>query len=244
MQLQITSDYSTLSRTACDLIQQLVAAKPDASIMVATGNTPIGTYRELAERYRSGGLDTSQLKIYQLDEYLGLAADGECSLYGWMQKVVSHPLEIAPNRVFRLRGDSQDHDAVCREFSAKIEAGGGLDMVILGLGPNGHLGFNEPPSPRDAPTRVVDLTPASMQSNAAYWGSIERVPSRGITAGMDIILAARQILLLVSGNAKHAILMRTLTELPSQELPASWLCDLPQAVIIADKAAHDPVEGK
>ncbi len=112
---------------------------------------------------------------------------------------------------------------VCREYDAAVAAAGGFELAILGLGPNGHLGFNEPPIERDAPTRLVPLTPESIRSNARYWGDEDDVPREALTCGLASILAARQVLLVVSGPHKREILRRTLTAPPTADVPASWL---------------------
>src|SRR5581483_10593530 len=142
-------------------------------------------------RVQQGSLDCSRLRIFQLDEYLGLAPGDRRSLYGWMERAALRPWRIPPERVTRLPSRSDDYTAACVAYEAALERASGLDLCILGIGPNGHLGFNEPPVARDAPTRVVDLTPESIASNAAYWGGADQVPRRAITAGMRVILSAR-----------------------------------------------------
>lgn len=223
--LNIQPDSQALAVAAADFIAEQVKAKPDLSILVATGNTPMPTYAELGRRVRAGELDLSRVVAVQLDEYLGVGEDDPRSLWSWMLRSFVEPLGI--RRTVRLEDP--------HSFEAEIAALGGLDLAILGLGPNGHLGFNEPPSPQGAPTRVLSLTPASLESNAAYWGELP-VPTQAITAGMDIILAARQTLLLVSGAHKRTILRSALEGEPTPDLPASLLRQTPLTVI-ADEAA-------
>jgi glucosamine-6-phosphate deaminase len=155
------------------------------------------------------------------------------------------PLGVPSANVVRLRGDGQDVEAACRAFDHAVEMAGGFDLAVLGLGPNGHLGFNEPPSPLDAPTRVVSLTEASIESNARYWGGRDRVPARAVTVGMDLLLAARSTLLVVSGARKASILRRTVAGRPDPEVPASLLQLAANVTVIADRAAwpYDEVLG-
>ena len=237
MELIIVDDYEALSRAAADQLIQAMREQPAAAIVAATGNTPMGMYIELAQ-YRSRGLiDTSRLRVFQLDAYLGLAPDDHRALFSWTRRSFIEPLGIAEANVVRLAGDSPDPWEACRRYEAAVREAGGFDISILGLGPNGHLGFNEPPSPPEAPTRVVDLTPESIMSNARYWGGEDQVPRQALTCGMDLLLAARRTLLLVSGIHKHQVLHRALEGPQIPEVPASYLQSAPNVTVLADRAA-------
>jgi glucosamine-6-phosphate deaminase len=231
----VNGDYEALSEAAADAIAATVARTPDALLLLATGDTPMGAYRALAERRARGEFDASRLRVAQLDEYAGLASGDRRSLYGWMERSFLGPLGISEERTIRLDAGVPPERAG-REYDSAVAAAGGFELAILGLGPNGHLGFNEPPVARDAPTRLVALTPESIVSNARYWGDEEDVPAEALTCGMASILAARQILLIVSGPHKREILSRTLDEGPTEEVPASWLQDAPgDVVVLADR---------
>ncbi|GAC1432806.1 MAG: glucosamine-6-phosphate deaminase [Chloroflexota bacterium] len=237
MELIVVADYEAVSRAGADLVAVAITANPTANLVVATGETPMGLYRELARRRRDGHLDTSALRVFQLDAYLGIAPDDRRSLYRWMRESFLDPLDIPPERVVRLPGDAGDPRAACRAYEAALRQAGGLDLSILGLGPNGHLGFNEPPAGPRAPTRVVDLTEESLESNARYWGGRDQVPSRAMTAGMGVLLAARQTLLVVAGERKRHILRRVLDGPPTPDVPASFLAQAAWVTVIADRAA-------
>lgn len=237
MELLIVEDYADLNRVAAERMAAIVVAKPDASMVLATGNTPMGAYAELARLRVAGRFDTSRIRPFQLDAYLGIALDDDRSLYGWLKKSFLDPLEIAQSRVVMLPDDTIDPAGACAAYDAAVAAIGGFDLSVLGLGPNGHLGFNEPPSPADAPTRRITLTEASLDSNAGYWGGRDRVPREAITCGMRQLLAARQTLLLVSGAHKRGILRATLHGPMTPDVPASLLRLAPNVTVIADRAA-------
>ncbi len=235
MRIVIVEDASALALRAADWIALEIARTPNLLLLAATGNTPMGAYAELASRRWAGTLETSRLRVAQLDEYLGLHDDDPRSLYRWLATSLTEPLGVTPDWIVRLHGDAEDSAEDCRAFDSRVADWGGIDLAVLGLGPNGHLGFNEPPSTPDAPTRTVDLTPESLESNAPYWGGLE-VPRRALTAGMNLILASRRVLLLVCGERKRAILRRAMLEPPTPDVPASLLRGT-NLTVIADRAA-------
>lgn len=218
-------------------IASCLTAAPASVVLFATGTTPMRTYEVLAGEYRGGTFDTGELTAVQLDEYVGLPPDDRRSLLGWMRHAVLDPLAIPDDRVILLSGNEADLVAACATYDTAVAHAGGLDLAILGLGPNGHVGFNEPPAGPDAPTRVVRLTPESIASNAPYWGTAHDVPACAVTAGMSTLLAARSILLLVSGAAKRTILHRVLHGPVSPEVPASYLRVARDVTVIADADA-------
>ena len=237
MRIIVADNYQHLSQLGADIVARCLAERPDASLLVATGNTPMGMYEDMAQRQRDGALDASQARVFQLDEYVGLEPNDVRSLNGWTRRSFVEPLGIPDAQVTRLEGDARDPDAACRAYDAAVTAAGGIDLAIMGLGPNGHLGFNEPPSRADAPTRLIDLTEESIVSNAVYWGGRDQVPRKAMTAGMNIILAARHIVLVASGTHKRAILDRTINGPVTPDVPASWLQHASNVTILADRDA-------
>lgn len=226
-----------VARGAADEAAELLRAHKRATVLFAVGESPGGLYEELAERRRAGTIDTSRIRAVQLDEYLGLSAADERSLHGWLAREILVPLGIPAERTIALRGDAADPAAECRRYEALLREAGGIDLAILGLGHNGHLGFNEPPSGPDAPTRVVELAAATIAANARYWGDRERVPRRAITAGMRVLLRARRTILVVTGQSKRAILEATLKGEVGPDVPASYLRTIPGVRVYADRAA-------
>lgn len=237
VKLGVVDDYDGLSRVGADLVTDVIVRKPAATVVAATGETPVGLYRDLAGRSGRQEIDGSRLCVFQLDEYLGVGPEDRRSLYGWMKRELLDPLRIPDEHVVRLRGEADDPESACRQYDRTLEDVGGFDLAILGLGPNGHLGFNEPPCGPDELTRTVDLTPESIESNARYWGELDLVPRQAVTVGMAELLNARSILLLVSGGHKHEILRRTVWGPITPEVPASYLRHARNVTIVADRDA-------
>ena len=235
--MRVVENAEELGRIGADLVTEVVGARPAASIVAATGRTPMGLYAELAARRRSGVLDTTAISTVQLDEYLGLERDDRRSLFGWMRRSFLEPLGVSDTRVIRLPiGD--DLEDRCAAFDRGLEARGPFDLAILGLGRNGHLGFNEPPSHPESSTRMVELSPSTIEANARYWGNDAAVPTRAVTLGMRHLLSARAIVLLVSGTSKRTIVHRALEGPVGPGVPASFLQDAANDVtVIVDRAA-------
>ena len=230
-------DQAAIDGAGADLVAAWLAERPDALMVPALGHSALGVYAGLGRRVRDGALDASRVTLAQLDAYGGIAADDARSLYGWLLRDVAAPLALPPAQVLRLPGDARDPHAAAREHADAIARHGGIDVAVLGLGPNGHLGYNEPPSPADAPTRVVRLAPASLASAVAYCGPLP-VPEWALTIGMRELLAARHTLLVVSGERKREVLRRVLGESPTPDVPASLLREAGGSVtVLSDRAA-------
>lgn len=204
--------------------------------MAALGATALPIYAALADGRRAGAVDTSRLRLVQLDEYAGIAADDPRTLAGWLRRDVAGPLGIPDRRIIRLDGADRDAASAARRYDDAVAAAGGVDAAVLGLGPNGHLGFNEPPSGPDAPTRWVALSAASLESNARYWPGLGSPPA-ALTAGMGTILAARRVLLVVTGVRKRDILRATVNGPITPDVPASLLRRHGALTLLADTDA-------
>jgi glucosamine-6-phosphate deaminase len=267
MRVIVTPDFAAMSQAAADFVVAAVTAKPDAAVVFPTGNTPVGLYQELAIRRNDGLFDPSRLRVFQLDEYWGLHTDDPRSFHTWMRQAVLTPLGIPEDNFVPLPADGgwemgrwgggeigrtpyhpatlppyhlvthHQRFAACQAYDAAIVAAGGLDLAVLGLGPNGHLGYNDPPAAGDAPTRLLTLSDSSLDNAASYFGGRDRVPRQAITMGMAPLLAARQILLIVSGKQKQKILRQALQGPVTPETPASYLQQAPNVTVIADRDA-------
>lgn len=236
-QAYVTEPGEAFATTGANVLQDLWLAAGPAPMLIATGSTPMPIYAELARRVQAEKLETPSSKLVQLDEYVGVGEEDARSLYGWMQRSFLGPLRISGDRVIRLRGDTADPDGECARFEASVRELGGLGIAIVGLGPNGHIGFNEPPSPASAPSRMVALTPESLASNAGYWDGLD-VPTHALTAGLSLILDADVVVLVVQGEHKRDILNRTLRGPETDDVPASHLRRARRLVVVADIAAH------
>lgn len=237
--VEVFDDAASLDRAAAALVGDVLRTNPAARVVPATGETPVGLYAELAARRGSGALDPTGITIVQLDEYLGLEPGDRRSLYGWMLRTVLEPLGIPDDRVVGLPTDG-DVSAACVSFDRQLAADGGIDLAILGIGHNGHLGFNEPPSDATSPTRVVDLSRSTIEANANYWGRVDDVPTRAVTMGLAPLLSASTIVLLVAGERKHEIVHRTLEGPIEATVPASFLRRTSAEVtVVVDRAAWE-----
>lgn len=240
MRLLVEPDPAAAAAHGALLLACALGRRDVRNLQPATGNSPRTLYALLPGALGSVREDVARrLNVYQMDEYAGLARGDERSLYGWMLHDLTDPLGIPRSRVVPLLEAGVAPEISCRCFDEKLAAAGGLDVLVAGLGPNGHLGFNEPPSSPDSPSRIVDLTPESVQSNAAYWGCTDRVPRRAATTGLRAMLAARAIMVVVTGAHKRSILQSVLLGPVTSAVPASFLQQAPQTVILADRAACD-----
>lgn len=243
MEVVVADDPDEVARGAAADVVEVIRRRRDAAILFAVGESPVGLYADLAERRRSGELDTSGIRAVQLDEYTGVAPDDDRAFFRWLERDVLGPLAITAGRTLPLRGDAASMDVECERYELAIREAGGIDLAILGLGTNGHLGFNEPPSPADAPTRVVDLAEESVAANARYWGGRDRVPRRAVTAGMGVILGARETILVVTGERKGPALRATLEGAIGPGVPASYLRTIAGVRVYADRAAWEARSG-
>ncbi len=204
-------------------------------MVFAAGTTPLGLFAELRSRVASGAIDLTGVRPVQLDEYVGLERGDPRSLWDWLSRELLVPCRVDISAAIRFELDA-DADEACAAVERQLDAAGGIDLAVLGIGPNGHVGFNEPPSLPDSVTRLVRLDEASIVANARYWGSVADVPPEAVTLGLDRLIGARETVLLVSGAHKREILARVLEESPSPEVPASFLRE-GRLTVIADRAA-------
>lgn len=231
-ELRVVADEQ-FGGAAADLLSELPA---QACLGLPTGHTPLPLYAELRRRQAAGLLPITAWRIVMLDDYYG---GGEPSFHTWLNEEVIAPLGIADERFLRmptLPGRFANIAAACDDFESRLRAWGGCDLQLLGLGANGHIGFNEPGSARESRTRLVTLTAATARANAEYWPQ-QQPPQLAVTQGIGTILEARRIALLVRGADKAAILAAALQGSITRAVPASFLQTAPQLTVVADAAA-------
>lgn len=237
MRLVRVKDESELARPAAGEIARQLAEKPTSLIALPTGRTPIGMYRELVTMHRRGQLDFSYVHIVDVDEFYPAAREqpGSCAAYLWEHLFSQINVDLA--RVRLLDGAASDPGDECRVHEEQIRAWGGLDLVVLGIGENGHIALNEPDSPFDSRTRRVALTETTRAANAHLFGRLDQMPTQGLTIGLSTIMEARHVLMLAAGAQKAGILARALEGPVTETVPASILQRHFDAVVIADDAA-------
>ena len=237
MRIYKTKDYDALSRKAASVIAAQVTLKPDSVLGLATGSSPLGTYKYLIERFKDGELDFSEVKTANLDEYRGLTRENDQSYYYFLYHNLFQHININMGNTNIPDGTTSDAKAEAARYDQVIRGLGGVDLQLLGLGHNGHIGFNEPSDYFAMGTHCVDLQPSTIEANKRFFASIDDVPKQAFTMGIGTIMAARKILLIVSGNEKAQILYDALCGPVTSHVPASILQMHPNVIVVADEAA-------
>jgi glucosamine-6-phosphate deaminase len=232
MQIRTVPTYQEMSAIAAGMIAAILREKPDAVLGLATGSTPIGTYDELARLCREEGLDFSRASSVNLDEYLGLDGTHPQSYRYFMDEHLFDRVNIDKARTAVPSGVAADPDAECARYDALVKSLGGQDVQLLGIGPDGHIGFNEPADEFVGPTHLVDLDPSTIQANARFFDSEAEVPRRAITMGMDAIMGAKSIILIAAGEGKRAVLEAAVQGPVTPRLPASILQNHPNVTVL------------
>ncbi|MFI7581188.1 glucosamine-6-phosphate deaminase [Kocuria kalidii] len=222
---------------AADLVAARIAAEPGMVLGVATGSSPVGIYRELARRRTEGTLELSHLTCFALDEYVGLAPGHPRSYAAYLDREIARPWGLASSRVRVPEASRPDLEAAAAEYEQEIAAAGGIDLQILGIGTNGHIGFNEPISSLSSRTRVAALTAQTRTDNARFFDGPDDVPTRCLTQGLGTILEARQVVLVAQGERKAAAVAAAVEGPVAARCPASVLQFHPRTVLVLDEAA-------
>ena len=237
MRIYKATDYNDMSRKAANIISAQIIMKPDCVLGLATGSSPVGTYKQLIEWYNKNDLDFSEVTSINLDEYKGLSPEDPQSYRYFMNTHLFDHVNIDKNRTFVPDGLATDPEKACAEYNANIIKQGGIDLQLLGIGPNGHIGFNEPADHFEAGTHCVDLTDATIQANKRFFASEEDVPRKAYTMGIGNIMRAKSILLVANGKNKAKALAAALKGPVTPQCPASILQFHPNAIIVADEDA-------
>ena len=237
MRIYRATDYKDMSRKAANIISAQVIMKPNCVLGLATGSSPIGTYEQLVEWYKKGDLDFSEVKTANLDEYKGLDRTNDQSYYYFMNDHLFSKVNIDMANVNIPNGMEPDAEKECARYEAKIHSLGGVDLQLLGLGHNGHIGFNEPNSEFDKVTHCVDLTESTIEANKRFFASIDDVPRQAYTMGIKTIMQAKKILIVVSGEDKAEIVKKAFFGPITPEVPASVLQLHNDVTLVGDAAA-------
>ena len=233
-----TKDYADMSRKAANIISAQVIMKPDCVLGLATGGTPVGTYEKLVERYNEGDLDFSEVTSVNLDEYRGLPKEHPESYWSFMHKNLFDHVNIRPEAIHLPDGTNPDAADACAKYNEIIHSVGGIDLQLLGLGPNGHIGFNEPGEAFELETHCVDLTPATIEANKRFFdGNEDLVPKQAYTMGIRTIMQARKVLMVVNGAGKAEIVKKAFFGPVTPEVPASILQLHPDFILVGDEEA-------
>lgn len=241
MRVIVCDNYGELSLCAAKLVASQMTLKPNCTLGLATGSTPIGMYDELVRMYENGEIDFSGVSTFNLDEYYPISPENDQSYRFFMNKHLFDRVNIDMSRTHVPNGLAKDTDAECRSYEDMINEEGGIDLQILGIGHNGHIGFNEPDNNLNTTTHLTELAPDTIDANSRFFEKREDVPTKAITMGMASILKSKKIVLLASGRSKSAVVAELLRETINTNVPATLLNVHPDVVLICDREAYADV---
>lgn len=233
MRIIVADDYKELSRWSAQFVAGLIRGKPNCVLGLPTGSTPIGIYSELV-RLHQQGLNLRYMETFNLDEYVGLPPFHPQSYHFFMQENLFRHINHPNSQCHIPNGMALDLERECQRYEEMIQESGGIDLMVLGLGPNGHIGFNEPDSHLGTKTHVVNLTKETIQANARFFNNEKEVPRKALTMGVGSIMQAQEILLVVSGTGKREMLRQALFGEVTTNIPASILQLHPHIVVVTD----------
>jgi glucosamine-6-phosphate deaminase len=215
----------------------LISTKPNAILGLATGSTPIGLYKKLVQLHKDDKLDFSKVTTFNLDEYVGISQEHACSYHTFMHENLFKYVNLPKENINIPDGQAKNLEEECKKYDQKIEDAGGIDLQILGIGRNGHIGFNEPGTPFDAVTHIVTLDQGTREANSRFFNSIDEVPTKALSMGIKSIMHAQNIILMAKGADKAEAIYNTINGPVTPVVPASVLQLHPNATIILDKEA-------
>lgn len=231
-------NYQEMNQRASSIILDLISKKSNPVLGLATGATPVGMYQCLIKAYEQGDISFKNVTTFNLDEYVGLTKENTNSYHSYMKEKLFNHIDILPDQTHLPDGVARDLQLECVKYEQQIRDAGQVDIQVLGLGLNGHIGFNEPGTPFSSRTHVVELMASTRQANARFFNGLDEVPTQAITMGIETIMESKLILLLVSGEKKAPALARLMKGDVSEDFPASILQRHPNVVIIADEYAY------
>ncbi len=237
MKIIEVSDYNEMSQKAAEIVAEQIKEKPDTILALNVGSTPMGLYSLLIDYYKRGELDFSQVRTFNIDEYVGLPEDNPQSYHYLMHKQLFSQINMDPDNINIPKGYTEDPDAAAEDYERKIKKSKGIDLLIMGIGVNGHIGFNEPDDHFSDDTHVVELQENTRIVNARFFDSVDHVPTKAVTMGIGTIMRAKKILLIVSGKNKHEALMNCIYGDVKPSVPVSILKFHPNVTMIVDNEA-------
>ncbi|MGN0078328.1 MAG: glucosamine-6-phosphate deaminase [Coriobacteriales bacterium] len=243
MEFIVAKDYEEMSRKAADVIAELVARKPSCTLGLATGSTPEGLYAQLVKDCQEGKISFKDVSTYNLDEYRGLENDHPQSYHYFMEQHLFNHVDIDLAATHVPDGSNPDAAAACADYEAAIKASGGVDLQLLGLGHNGHIGFNEPADTFAKETNCVELTRSTIEANSRLFDHIDEVPTQAYTMGIGTIMRAAKILVVANGQGKAQIVRDAFFGPVTPQVPASILQFHPDVTVIVDEAAASLCQG-
>lgn len=243
MRIIALENYDQMSKKAASILASQMILKPESVLGLATGATPIGAYEGLVRMYNEETISFLEVKTFNLDEYYGLDKSNNQSYYYFMQKHLFKHVNIKEENVHIPDGRAKDVDYECHEYEESIKKAGGIDIQLLGVGRNGHIGFNEPDVKFEAVTHLVTLDEDTVDANSRFFNNIEEVPRKAISMGIKTIMNSKKILLLASGEEKAEIVYQMVYGKITPEIPVTVLQLHPDVTILLDKAAAKQIEG-
>ena len=232
----VCNSYDEMSTAAADIFAQQLKEKPDSVLGLATGSTPLGLYAELVRRYNAGEIDFSKSRSFNLDEYYPISGSHPQSYKYFMQDNLFSKVNISNSRL--PNGEAADPNSECAKYDAEIKAAGGIDLQLLGIGLNGHIGFNEPSDAYSMSTYLVDLTESTLEANSRFFSDGEKQPDRALTMGFGAIFSAKHVLLMISGANKAPIARKLFEGKIHTGVPACLLLLHPNLTVIIDREAN------
>ncbi|MBQ8591417.1 MAG: glucosamine-6-phosphate deaminase [Lachnospiraceae bacterium] len=241
MRIIKTKDYARMSSAAANIIAAQITLKPNCVLGLATGSSPVGTYKELVAKYENGDLDFSQVTSVNLDEYKGLSPENDQSYRYFMNTNLFNHVNIDKAKTSVPDGLEADSDKACRDYDEIVAKTGGVDLQLLGLGHNGHIGFNEPCDHFEKGTHCVNLTQSTIDANTRFFENADMVPKQAYTMGIQTIMSAKKILVVVSGADKADIVQKAFFGPITPMVPASILQLHPDVTVVGDAAAFSKI---
>jgi len=236
MDLVVKKDYGELSRYVAGMIAEALRVKPRSVLCLSTGNTPVGVYRELAGMYKEGKVSFSQCTVFNLDEYYPIDPENPNSYRSFMRHHLFQHIDLPPHAANIPNGQAADPAAECERYESKIREAGGIDLALLGIGRNGHLGFNEPSRELTLTTHLVTLTQSTLEANYGPFGSIEAMPKHALTMGIGSIMSSKRIIVIASGPQKRHAVEMMLSGKVTTEVPATLLQLHPNVTLVIDES--------